>query len=138
MKTLTKATYLQLVQEFKDGTKNNDFRPTRNSYGTKFTGELHFIHYVFYALLRQNSLEKTTHDVNSDKYQYVLAALKVLGNNTQENNTSLYRAANKVDAWEYTSDRNTIISSLLTVFPSLNEDIIQEVCENHFSAEKAA
>lgn len=70
--TMNKETYLRLVKEFKDSTKNKDLKPYwgKDWLGNKIKikGDFIFEHYIFYALLRNKNPEITTHDVSSESY----------------------------------------------------------------------
>ena len=62
---------LILIKEFKAATKNNDLKPTVDeTYGTKYEGYLTYLHYMFYAMLRNKNVALTTHDINAYKYRY--------------------------------------------------------------------
>lgn len=76
----TKEVYLKLVKEFKDSTKNDDFKPYYgkdwNGDKKKIKGKLAFEHYIFYALLKNKDITKVTHSVDSETYLDALSKLK--------------------------------------------------------------
>ena len=104
----------QLTQEFKISFHNKDFRPTYAPLGHKIEGKLTFNVFIFYAMLRNKNIEKTTHDVNSDKFTEAVSHFK--------------SSLNK-DSWY----RNHMYNKVKHVFPSLFEEEFIEVISNYFS-----
>lgn len=104
----------QLTQEFKTSFHNKEFRPTYAELGHKIEGKLNFNVFIFYAMLRNKNIEKTTHDVNSEKFTSAV---------------DYFKNATKETGWY----RNYLYNELKIVFPSLKEDELVEVIENYFS-----
>lgn len=59
--------------------------PTHDTYGTKYSGNVQFEHFVLYAFLRGANPEKTTHNVNSEHYKDVLDTITQVFNKSNEN-----------------------------------------------------
>ena len=115
----------ELIKEFKTATKNKDFKPTYDqTYGNKYAGELTYLHYVFYRMLINKSIEKTTHNIESAKYKFrklqLLSFIKDIGNEL-----TVMQCNEGLSYEVYQSDIECIFSSLNEIMPSLTkEDVI--------------
>jgi hypothetical protein len=73
---MSKELYMKLVAEFKESTKNKEFKPYfgKDYCGNKIKmkGKFSFVTYIFYAILRGKDPAKTTHDVLSETYSDAL------------------------------------------------------------------
>lgn len=71
----------QYVASFRAFLKDPDNKPYYcSTYGTKYPGKVTFEHFVFYAMIKGKNPELTTHDINSERYQAILALFKRIGN----------------------------------------------------------
>ena len=104
----------QLIAEFKTAFHNKDFKPKYSELGHKIEGKLTFSIFIFYAMLRNKKIEKTTHDVESDKYKEQLMLFKAALPNYNG-----YMQSN-------------IFSKIKTVFPSITEEEIVSVIQKYF------
>lgn len=105
----------QLIQEFKTAFHNKDFRPKYAELGHKIEGKLNFSVFIFYAMLRNKKIEKTTHNIDSDKYKEQLMFFKSTLNS--EYNGYMKRH---------------IFNSITTVFPSITEEEIINTVQKYF------
>jgi hypothetical protein len=63
----------QLISNFSLYFNDIKNKPCKDSYGTKRDGNLHFEHFILYALIRGSNPSKTTHSTTSENY---ISALK--------------------------------------------------------------
>lgn len=74
---LSKEKWQMAVMDFKKFNLDPDNKPFKDStYGTKYQGEIRFITYILYAMLREKDFRKTTHNVNSESFVDRISALK--------------------------------------------------------------
>lgn len=104
----------QLITEFKTAFHNKDFKPTYAELGHKIEGKLTFSIFIFYAMLRNKKIEKTTHDIKSDKYKEQLMLFK----------------ATLPSYSGYT--KSNIFNKLKIVFPSITEEEVISVIQKYF------
>jgi hypothetical protein len=114
----------ELIKEFKAATKNKAFNPTIDTqYGNKYEGKLHYLHYMFYAMLRNKNIELITHDIESPKFKIRKLQLLSFVKDT-------YQEINKIqcNSGVYcNTNLDVILKSLTTVFPSLTKEEIIEI-----------
>lgn len=77
---LSKEEFIEARNDFREFSANKDNGPYRNSYGTKFKGDLRFSTYIFYAMLKNKDISKVTHSVESDTFKDRVRGLKAFGN----------------------------------------------------------
>jgi hypothetical protein len=104
----------QLIKEFKESFHNKNLKPTYAELGHKIEGKLNFNIFVFYAILRNKNIEKTTHDIKSEKFLSILYILKDF-----ENKNSRYK--------------NDLYNNINIVFPSILIEEVEELIKNYFN-----
>jgi hypothetical protein len=72
---LDKAQWRAAVADFKAYQADPANKPSKNSEGTKEAGNVPFVTYLFYAMLRGKSPEKASHDPQGKTYKNALLAL---------------------------------------------------------------
>lgn len=101
---ISKEKYVNAIKDFKDFIKNKDnYSYPHEIYGHKVEGIIGLKHFMFYAMLRNKDIEKTTHNVESEKYQYALRMFRGLYN----------------------------VDSIKQAFPSLKKEEIEEIIKNY-------
>jgi hypothetical protein len=61
----------ELTNEFKLATKDKKFMPLIDKeHGNKYAGKLTYLHFMFYAILRDKNIKDTAKNVESYKYRY--------------------------------------------------------------------
>ena len=104
-RTLTKEKFELAVKDFRSFLKDKKNHSYHHpEFGNKIEGKLKFRHFIFYAMLKNRDIEKTTHDVSSEKYLVELDLIKKFRLN----------------------------SDFLMCFPSLSEEEIKEIIINYF------
>lgn len=74
---LTRESFLEARDGFREFVKAPKNKPTRcETYGTKYPGNVSFIHFGFYAVLRGKPVSSVTHSIDSERYQDMVSILK--------------------------------------------------------------
>lgn len=74
---LTRESFLEARDGFREFVKAPKNKPTRcETYGTKYPGNVFFIHFGFYAVLRGKPVSSVTHSIDSERYQEMISILK--------------------------------------------------------------
>ena len=75
--TITKEEFLSARNAFRKALKDPKAKPRYcKTYGTKYPGNIEFLHFGFYAILRNADIRKITHDVDSENYKRMVGILK--------------------------------------------------------------
>lgn len=116
---LTKEKFIQAIKDFKAFNLDADNKPYKDTYGTKYDGNLRFTTYIFYAMLKGMNTDKTTHSVDSEKYKD-----RVLG-------LGLYAKDGSVGwmQWEVKEE----MALIAKCFKSLSEEDIKNVISHYFA-----
>lgn len=88
-RSLSKEQWKQAVCDFKAFNADKENGPYYDSEGTKHKGNLRFMTYIFYAMLRGKNVSKTTHNVASENYTTRLEALRCFSED-KEYSTPIY------------------------------------------------
>lgn len=127
---MNKQRVKELIKEFKTSFNNKEFKPFYiMEYGTKIEGELNYIHFVFYSMLRNKRLNLGCKNEHSPKLDYRKAQLRFL---IDDQARSLLNDINYKYNLYYQEDKSCIFNSLKKIFPSITLIEAQYIISHYY------
>lgn len=104
--SLTRDRYLEIVSTFKLFVKNKNNHPKKDErYGTKYNFNIKLVHFVLYAIIRNQDPKKTSHDPEkSEKYEEAIKSLNSLMKGYDESKVNLFYKAKFKDSFGITEE----------------------------------
>jgi hypothetical protein len=136
----------QLMKEFKESIHNPDFMPTYcPSYGTKYDGVFKFKHFIFYSMLKNKNIEKTSHDIESTRFKFEVSRINFIASSGDEHSdeykdyrTSLINFNNtghlapKINCY-FERNMEILIKDYNDIFPSLTLEMFKKIVKDYYS-----
>jgi hypothetical protein len=115
---LSKEDFVKAILDFKAFGADKENGPYKDTYGTKYKGDLRFTTYIFYAMLRNRDINKVTHSVESKRFQDRVNCLKYFAGIGSHNGP-----------WEAKNE----IPLVSKCFSSLSEEQIVSIIKSYFA-----